>query len=155
MNDGSNENVNAATEESTEEVQENGIQAEVVEAQTVISSDAMETVKKKVLEFAKTIKMGEQGIKELTEAIMGVMETSVFLCKQFSDGFQLGEDFSAIWNKVMNDEAYKQVMKDAYDKFKEIPAECKDIKVLEGIVLAGVVGVYVEEMVNVFLKYRS
>jgi len=123
--------------------------------ETKISSNTMDIVKQKIIDFAKTVKVGEKGIKELTEAVVGVMETSIFMCKRFSDGFQLGEDFTAIWDKVVNDAEYKNVMKEAFDKFSEIPAETKDIKVLEGIVLAGVLGVYVEEMTNVFLKYRS
>ena len=70
------------------------------------------------------------GIKETTELMVAVNEVALFLVKTFKDGVDVG-DFIAIWEKVTKDEEFKKVLEDAYKGYNLIPAEVKDLNLLE------------------------
>jgi len=101
------------------------------------------------LNTAKTVVVGTMGIKEFAEMLCGVMAVSVFLVKRFKDGVQLA-DFTAFWTKLTQDAEFKQVIKDAYEGYAQIPAEVKDIKAEEIAVLTGLAGTYVPEIIEAF-----
>jgi hypothetical protein len=94
-------------------------------------------------------KAGAYGIKELKEALIGANEVSLELAKQFKDGVQFS-DFTAFYAKLTNDAAFKAKVQAAYEGYKQIPNEVKDIDAGEGLELAGVQIEYVPKFIEVF-----
>lgn len=70
-------------------------------------------------------------IKETQEAIDGVMEVSLFLIKRMKDGIGV-DDVSALWDKLQDDHEFKEVIKKGYEGVSNVPAELKDIDLVEG-----------------------
>jgi hypothetical protein len=89
------------------------------------------------------------GIKETSEALIGVNETALVLIPLLKDGVQLG-DFGAFWDKLKNDPVYKAAMEKAYDNFKAIPAEVSDINMNEALSLVTTQIGYIPKLVNAF-----
>lgn len=75
------------------------------------------------------------GIKETKEALVGVNELAVLLVLRLKDGAGF-DDIMAIWEKLGNDQEFKQKLSDAVKGISEVPAEVKDIDLNEGIDLA-------------------
>jgi len=71
------------------------------------------------------------GIKETKEALVAINEVSILLCERFKDGIDVG-DAVAIWDKIKEDEEFKAKMLAAYENYKLIPEEIKDIDFKEG-----------------------
>lgn len=91
------------------------------------------------------------GVKETKEALIGVNEVSLCLAEKFKDGVQV-TDFTEFYAKVTADEEFKNKVKAAYDNYKAIPDEVKDIDAGEGIELAVVQLDYAPKFIEVFSK---
>jgi len=94
--------------------------------------------------------MSKVGIKETIEAQVAVNELALFLVERFKDGFQAIEDGVAIFDKLKNDADFRDKLIAAYDNYGAIPAEVKDIDLLEGVELAKVQLDYVPKFVDQF-----
>lgn len=90
-------------------------------------------------------------VKETKEALIGVNEVSLCLAEKFKDGVQV-TDFTEFYAKVTADEDFKNKVKAAYENYKAIPDEVKDIDAGEGIELAVVQLDYAPKFVAVFAK---
>lgn len=75
------------------------------------------------------------GIKETKEALIGLNEVGVLLASRLKDGVGV-DDFTAVWEKLRNDEEFKAKVQAAYDKAGEIPSEIADLDLGEGVDLA-------------------
>lgn len=71
------------------------------------------------------------GIKETKEAISGVMLLGALLYKKFSDGVQV-KDFTELWDNFKDDTELQKILLDGYNEASLIPAEIKDLDMLEG-----------------------
>lgn len=96
-------------------------------------------------------KDSKHGIKETKEMMIGANEVSLFMCEKLKDGVQFsdGVDF---YNKITQDEIFKQKMVDAYDNFQKIPTEIEDADGGEGIELAVVQINYIPRYIECFKK---
>ena len=86
------------------------------------------------------------GIKELKEALIGVNELSILIASRMKDGAGL-DDAMAIWEKLKNDEDFKNKMVAAYEGIGMVPAELKQIDLAEGIELAMLQAGYVPKII--------
>ena len=78
-------------------------------------------------------KLGTQETEEMIKAMFAV---TAVLIERFKDGAGL-DDVLAIYEKLTKDEAFLKVITDAYAGYKNIPAEIKDLDMVEGFALAG------------------
>lgn len=83
--------------------------------------------------------------------LKAVNELSIMLINQFKDGVQVN-DFVEMWNKFSTDEAFKAKMEAAWNQYKTIPAELKDIDAGEALELAAVQIEYIPAIVEAFKK---
>lgn len=83
--------------------------------------------------------------------LKAVNELSIMLINQFKDGVQVN-DFVEMWNKFSTDEAFKAKMEAAWNQYKSIPAELKDIDAGEALELAAVQIEYIPAIVEAFKK---
>jgi hypothetical protein len=93
----------------------------------------------------------KHGIKETKEALIGVNEVSLELAKKFKDGVQVS-DFTEFYSKLTSDADFKAKVHAAYDNYKAIPDEVKDIDGGEGLELAVVQLDYTPKFLDVFAK---
>ena len=91
------------------------------------------------------------GIKETKEALIGVNEVSLELAKKFKDGVQV-TDFTEFYSKLTSDADFKAKVQAAYEGYKAIPDEVKDIDGGEGLELAVVQLDYTPKFLDVFSK---
>lgn len=91
------------------------------------------------------------GIQETKEALVAVNEIGVFLTTQFKDGVQ-SQDFVAFYDKLMSDASFKAKILIAYENYKQIPLEVKDIDVGEGLELVKVQTEYAQLYIDLFQK---
>lgn len=91
----------------------------------------------------------KHGIKETKEALIGINEVSLCLAEKFKDGVQVS-DFTEFYAKITSDEAFKAKVKDAYDNYKAIPEEIKDVDAGEGLELAVVQLDYAPKFLDIF-----
>lgn len=94
------------------------------------------------------------GIKETKEAFIGVNEVALLLIHRFRDGVGV-DDALAIWNKVRNDQEFKDKIMAAYENYSKIPAEVSDLDAGEGLELADCAVSYVPKYVDLFKKSDS
>ncbi len=74
------------------------------------------------------------GIVETKEAVLAVAKLVKFVIAQAKDGIDL-KDVGVLVEKLVKDEAFRQVFLDAFSSAQSIPAEIKDISFQEGIEL--------------------
>lgn len=91
------------------------------------------------------------GIKETKEMIIGANILTLVLIEKFKDGVQFA-DFTEMYGELVNDEAVKKAMQDAYENYSVIPEEISDIDALEGLELAEIQLPYINELVNALKK---
>ena len=96
----------------------------------------------------------EMGIKESKEALEGMMELSICMMEVFKDGMQLS-DAMELWDKLKNDPSVSAKMMMAYEGYKKIPSEMKDLDIAEGIQLAMCVMQRVPDMIKVFQEKKE
>ena len=75
------------------------------------------------------------GINETLELLVGVNELAVCMIELMKDGFQVA-DFGALMLKLQSDEMFKEKLMKAYENIGMVPAEIKDISMVEGMNLA-------------------
>lgn len=92
-----------------------------------------------------------EGIKEVSEAVVGVNELGILVLKQFKDGVQFA-DFQAFYEHFAQNIEFKQRLEAAYNDFNKIPAEIKDLDISEGIQLAGIQLSYLPRIVEALKK---
>jgi len=90
----------------------------------------------------------KHGIKESKELMIGMLEVAVILREAMKDGFQLGEDLAFVWDKVKNDPIMWAKILAAYDGVKAVPAEVKDIDLVEGFELAQAAFPYLPKLIK-------
>lgn len=93
----------------------------------------------------------EHGVKELKEAVSGVLALSVFMAGQLKDGVGL-DDFAALLSKWENDAEFKSKLKAAVDGYDKLKDEAKDLDAAEVSELLTVVVDYVEPLVDALKK---
>lgn len=72
----------------------------------------------------------EMGIKETKEALIGVNELSLVLIKHLKDGAQL-TDIMAVVDDLKNNPELLEKLKAAKEGIEQVPAEAKDISLIE------------------------
>ena len=87
------------------------------------------------------------GIKETKELVIGANELAVLLVERLKDGFQVGEDVSAVIAKLSGDADFKAKMEAAYQGVGQVGAEAKDLDLAEGLELIMVQATYVPKIV--------
>lgn len=91
------------------------------------------------------------GIKETKEALIGVNEVSLCLAEKFKDGIQF-TDFTEFYAKVTTDADFKGKIEAAYENYKAIPEEIKDVDAGEACELLAVQLDYTPKFLDVFSK---
>ncbi|MHA2122434.1 MAG: hypothetical protein ACW990_14625 [Promethearchaeota archaeon] len=86
-------------------------------------------------------------INDVEDVIVAVNELAILMIKRFKDGVQF-DDFVALYSSIMDDEKMKKIMFDAYNGYKNIPAQAKDIDVKEACSLAAIQLKYVPIIVE-------
>ena len=74
------------------------------------------------------------GIAETKEALHGILVVGALLAKQAKDGLKL-DDAAALVDKFVNDEAFKLAVTNAVNGIEKVPAEVKDLDVMEAVEL--------------------
>lgn len=69
-------------------------------------------------------------IKNTKEVIVAANEMSLVLIKLLKDGIQL-TDAMEFYAKVVSDEAFRNILLNAYDGIKNVPTELGDIDAIE------------------------
>lgn len=71
------------------------------------------------------------GIKETNEILIAGNEVGVLAVKRLKDGFQF-DDFQAFYEAFVNDADFKAKLQAGWENMGEVPAELKDIDLVEG-----------------------
>jgi len=74
------------------------------------------------------------GIKETKEAIDGLFAIGECAWARFKDGVGV-DDAAAIWDKIKNDDEFRDTMMDAYQGWQAIPGEIGDLDAGETVEL--------------------
>jgi hypothetical protein len=74
------------------------------------------------------------GVKETKEVLVAVFKVAPILVKQFKDGVQ-AQDFAELYMKIMSDAALKDAILKAYENYKLVGEEVKDLDAAEVIEL--------------------
>jgi hypothetical protein len=88
-----------------------------------------------------------KGIEETKEALVALNEVSLKLIKVFGDGFQVS-DVGAILELVMGDSEVKSAVVKAFEGYKAVPEELKDVSVLEASELLVLQAGYLPKIVD-------
>ena len=93
------------------------------------------------------------GIKETKEAYIGANELGIFIAGRMKDGVGFDDAFALI-KKLATDEdpAFKEVMRKAFEGISKVPAEVRDIDMIEGMELATMSIAYVPKWIEAFKK---
>lgn len=89
----------------------------------------------------------EIGIENVREVLIAVLELSVFLVTRLKDGIG-ADDAAALYDKLKNDAAFNALLVKAYEDINKVPVEVQDIKLEEGIELAGVLAAYLPKLLK-------
>ena len=90
-------------------------------------------------------------IKDLGEGVVGVLELSVFMAEHFKDGAQFA-DLIAFWEKWKDDDEFNLKMKQAFEGYKNISSEVRDIDAEEVVQIISLSAPYLLKIVNAFKK---
>lgn len=74
------------------------------------------------------------GVKETKEVLVAVLKVAPLLVKQFKDGVQV-QDVAELYMKIMSDAAMKEAILKAYEDYKLVSDEVKDLDAAEVIEL--------------------
>ena len=78
------------------------------------------------------------GTKETEEAIVAIFAIAELLIERFKDGAGV-DDVVAIYDALSEDVVFQAKIVAAYENYKQIPAEVKDLDIEGGFKLAGVI----------------
>jgi hypothetical protein len=93
----------------------------------------------------------KQGIKETQEAIVAANEIGLFVVSRVKDGLGV-DDAAALVNKILKDEAFREVVHKAVENAGAIPAEVKDLDAMEGVALGTLQLSYVPKFIEALKK---
>lgn len=82
--------------------------------------------------------MGQYGIKETKEAIVGGIKLAAVISKQAKDGVQLS-DFAAVIAEYQANPEFKNAMDAAYENIGQVPMEIQELDFKECLELAGAI----------------
>lgn len=91
------------------------------------------------------------GIKETKELVIGVNELAVELVKHLKDGVQV-TDALAILDTLKTNEDFKAKLAAAYENVQAVPAEVKDISLVEGMELVMAQAAYLPKIIEAAKK---
>ena len=91
------------------------------------------------------------GIKETNEALIGLMELTILLGGVLKDGAQ-ATDVVTLYSSISTNEDLKAKFIAAYDNYKAIPAEIKDLSVVESVELSVQFLSYLPKVLESFKK---
>lgn len=89
------------------------------------------------------------GIKETKELLVGAFALTAVIVKELKDGFQAQKDISAIVGQLLLNPEFKAKLEAAASGIDAIGGEIKDISLLEGFELVGVVTSEAQKLVAV------
>lgn len=75
-----------------------------------------------------------ESVKETKEMMVGFLKLAALLAVAFKDGVQ-ATDILDVLKKIESDPVLKQALLDAYNGIDKVPAEVKDMSMVEGIEL--------------------
>lgn len=101
-----------------------------------------EMVDKKMEEVAE-----KEGIKEMKEALIGVLELGVLLAERFKDGIGIGDFFKIAMELRRNDK-----FEEAFRGLKQVKAELKDLSFDETVELSFMFTSYVPKFLEALKK---
>ena len=87
------------------------------------------------------------GIKETKEVVVGVNELAIELVKHFKDGVQFTDALGLI-ETLKTNEDFKAKLVAAYENIQAVPAEVKDISLVEGMELVMVQAAYLPKIIE-------
>ena len=96
--------------------------------------------------------MEQVGIKETQEMLVGVNEVSLELISLLKDGFQPGADIAQFVADLQTKPDFLAKLKAAGDAANQIPAEMKDLSLVEGMQLLMVQAQYVPKLIEAAKK---
>lgn len=88
------------------------------------------------------------GIQETKELVIGVIDVACLLIKNLKDGLQLGKDAEAVLSELSGNEALKAELVKAMEGISKVPAEVKDLDLVEGGDLAVTVASKVQDILK-------
>ena len=86
-------------------------------------------------------------IKDVEELLIACNELVILMIQRFKDGVQF-DDFISLYSSLMEDERIKEIMFKAYNGYKNIPGQAKDMDVKETCQLAATQLKYIPIIVN-------
>ncbi|MCH8156182.1 MAG: hypothetical protein IID18_00255 [Nitrospinae bacterium] len=93
----------------------------------------------------------EKDIRNLKEAIVGILELSIAIAPLLKDGIGLN-DLGALWDIWKNDTNLKEKLIVAIEGYDQIPDEVSDLSIAEGMEVAMVLLPYVPKLIDAFKK---
>lgn len=93
-----------------------------------------------------------EGIKESKEVIAALVEVLKDLGPILKDGFQAGQDLTAILTLVVANEQFKSKLQAAIDGADKIPAEVSDLSITESVELLIVIAPEIQNILNAWKK---
>lgn len=95
--------------------------------------------------------MEKIAVKELREALQGILELSIVLASAFKDGVQ-AQDALMIWQEIQSKPTVKIQLIAAFQGVSAIPVEAKDLSLEEGIDLTMTILTYVPRLIEALKK---
>lgn len=96
--------------------------------------------------------MGEHGIKETKEVLIGANELSLVMMKLLKDGFQPGQDIMALFMQWQTNDELRAALQAAAENIAAVPAEVKEVDYIEGFELVKVQIEYVPRLLEAMKK---
>lgn len=90
--------------------------------------------------------------KNIKEILVGANELTLLILTQLKDGFQVGQDLSAIVSGILGSEDLKTKLMAAGADVGQVVAEAKDLDLQEGVELAMLQVSYVPKLVAALKK---
>ena len=94
------------------------------------------------------------GVKEVKESIVALNEVALVVAVLLKDGLQ-ASDAIAFYNQLMNNDEMKAKLIAAYDGYKAIPDELKDMDMGEGCELLALQADYLPSLLAAFKKEQA
>ena len=91
------------------------------------------------------------GIKETKDVIIAVNELALVIIKHVRDGFQV-TDIVAVITELIGTDSFKTAIADAVSNIAQVPAEIKDIDLIEGGELAICQAMYLPRILEALKK---
>jgi hypothetical protein len=86
-------------------------------------------------------------VNDVEELLVACNELAILMITRFKDGVQF-DDFLSLYSSLTEDERLKKILYDAYNNYKNISAQAKDIDVNEACALAAKQITYIPIIVN-------